>query len=103
MDKEEIQMELQESFTNYANLLLWRVVLRHLLPTEQADAVRGLLLDGWRKGRIEWISQVYGVDGLYAQGDWGKWRPMTEDEVTAVLDEFISKIETFLTGAATNE
>ena len=100
MDKEEVRMELQESFTNYANLLLWRVVLRHLLPQEQADAVRGLLLDGWRKGRLEWISQVYGVDGLYAQGGW---RPMTEDEATAVLDEFVSKIETFLTGVATNE
>lgn len=97
MDKEEVRMELQESFTNYANLLLWRVVLRHLLPTEQADAVRGLLLDGWRKGRIEWISQMYGVDGLYANAGW---RPMTEDEATAVLDEFISKIETFLTGVA---
>ncbi len=101
MDKAEIQAELQENFTNYANLLLWRVVLRHLLPTEQADDVRALLLDGWRKGRLEWIKRVYGIDGVYQEAMG--WRPVTEAEATAVLDEFISKIETFLTGVATNE
>lgn len=98
MDKAEIQAELQENFTNYANLLLWRVVLRHLLPTEQAEAVRALLLDGWRKGRLEWIKRVYGIDGVYQEAMG--WRPVTEDEATVVLDEFISKIETFLTGVA---
>ena len=77
------------------------MVLRHLLPQEEADAVRALLLDGWRKGRLEWINRVYGNDGVYAQAMG--WRPVTEDEATAVLDEFVSKIETFLTGAATNE